>query len=322
MPWLNNPIFTIDEAVQRGVDVYEVLVSNWGDEVGGDIQWPPAGSPPMPVSVAGIAIGPRSTVDRCYVSYDLQKRDVNATTHATDRIRRLSVDAPLIYTQSANIQKPVPNPVIPYVQQPTSGPLQIFAFSNDSNPTIPTTTYGSDLSNSTILPQNYRDVNGVLRTFGQTQSPPDNSAMFPFLHLLLFLKGPPAFVPQKRSPLIVTGSSVPSGLVLNQEVIVAQVPVFGRRHIKLMLRAAESGGTATIDWRVGAIRGISQNPTGLGCYEEPVDSATGVAFQTPVIMEPCIGQGLFADYLNIYATLRTNTGAGTVTAVFQMTAYD
>lgn len=37
MTWLNVPPFAIEEAVARGQDVYEVLVSQWGISPGGDL---------------------------------------------------------------------------------------------------------------------------------------------------------------------------------------------------------------------------------------------------------------------------------------------
>lgn len=322
MTWLNNPGFTIDEASQRGVDVYELLVDNWGCPnaltTSGSRQWPPPGAGSISVSLAGIAIGPRSTVDRCFISYDLQKHNVQADTHASDRVRRLSVDSPLIFAQAAD-QSLIPAPVSPYVQQAKAGPLAIFAYVQDEAPGT-SQMYSSDLAASTILPVNYRDVNNVLRAFSTVTPPAGNQPIAtPLLHLLLYLKAPPTFVPLKRAPLIISTASpvLQDGI----ENIVAQVPIYGRKSIRLMLRAAVSGGSATIDWRVGALRALSPNPTGLGAYEEPVDSATAVPFQTPVVFEPCIGHGLGADYLNVYATLH-NVDAGDVNAVIQMSAYD
>lgn len=323
MGWLNNPSFSIDEASQRGVDVYEVLVDNWGIPsalTGGSRQWPIVGQGSISVSLAGIAIGPRSTVDRCFVSYDLQKHNVNADSHVTDRIRRLSVDAPLIFAQAADqSQIPAP-PFSPYVIQAKAGPLAIYAYVNIED-ALDSEMYASDVNASTVLPTTYRDVNGVLRTFTFVNpATGDKPLAAPLLHLLLYLKSPPTFVPTKRAPQIISTSS--PTLIVNTECVVAQVPTYGRRNIRMMLRAEQSGGTATIDWRVGALRALSPNPTGFGAYEEPVDSALAVPFQTPVVFEPCVGNGLMADYVNVYATLKNPVATGDVHAVIQMTAYD
>jgi hypothetical protein len=318
MSWENNPQFSVDEAQQRGVDVYEVLVNNWSrNDVGEkNLQWPPAGQQAVSLSLAGIAIGPRSTIDRCWVSYNLQKHQLSTDVATTDRMRRLSVDSPLIYTQAA-LRGTTPDLAsdTPYQAQAETGPLIVTAYAGTFN--TPANYAGKQYPgglleygpvDSTVMPASYVDVNGASRTFIVESSPPQPGALFPLLHLLLYLKAPPSFVPLKRFPLVLRGDVS----VIGDDVIIAQIPIYGRKRIKLMIIGSAG---VTYNFRIGAIRALADYSP---IYEEPVDSVTGVPGGTPVVLSSCAGQDLNADYLNIYAT----GSGGAVGAHYQLTAYD
>lgn len=328
MSWLNNPPFGVDEAQQRGVDVYEVLVSNWGGMNGfidpdeRSIQWPPPGTPPIPVSLAGIAIGPRSTVDRCWVSYNLQKSKIvsnGEVTSVTNRIRRLSVDSPLIFTQAAK-RGVMYNPAKDLVQEmPLKGMLQIFAYANS-----PTTTYNWTVGNigqpqdNTIFPASFVAADGGSYPLDFDTLPFIN---LPLLHLYLYLKAPPSYVPVKRFPLqCERNGPLEQGIQpysAESPHIVGTIPVYGRKSINIMMIGVPSnvGGATSFDFRIGAIRGINpSNPN----YEQPVDQALGIAPNTPVVLSPCAGGNFNADLLNLYITPRGGTG----TVIWNVTAYD
>lgn len=329
MAWENNPQFLIDEAQQRGVDVYEVLVDDWSVNQGGDInlQWPPAGQAGVPVSIAGIAIGPRSTIDRCWVSYDLQKQKLGVDLSITDRLRRLSVDSPLIYGQAANRGiTPDYSIITPVEEQVQKGPLVITAYAGivgdpsnlGGSPYPGATTFGP--VDSTVMPLEYVDVNGVTRNFIPESSPTASpGALNPLLHLLIYLKAPPPFVPTRRFPLILRGKSIPQPST-QSEFIVAQIPVYGRRQIKLMM---VGHGTGPWSFRIGGLRALAAaNPSFLNIYEEPVDgTTTPVADGVPVVLSACNGLNTGLDYLNIYATTAQEIGLSSF-VTYQFSAYD
>ncbi len=306
MPWLNTPPFSLEEADQRGQDVFEVLVSNWG---GSDLQWPPAGSQSLSKSLAGIAIGPQSQVDRCWVSYGLQKPQTNPPASVagfTNRLRRLSVDSPLIFSQgstpgAANNPGALNDPVITQAQL---GALYVFAMADAPSPiTFPYPL----VQETTVLPATFTDVNGVVRTMNSGLA----GSMTPLLHLLLYLKAPIVYAPIKRAPLQVSGSV---SILSPAEKLIAQVPTFGRKTVHLMMVAANTINS----YRVGALRGVSQL---AAMQEQPVDQTPAgiVAAGVPVIISSCAaGVNVQADYLNIYAASAVDGNAVT----FQVTAYD
>jgi hypothetical protein len=319
--WQNNPPYSISEAESRGDDVYEVLVTGWGYPDGVNmsaLQWPPAGEISVPVSLAGIAIGPRSTVDRCWVSYNLNKtgQQTGDGVTATDRLRYLSRDAPLIYTQQASpgTTKNTPgsqnDPINTMVKK---GCLYVYPGVSLESTFDPNYYDGPPFEQlSTIVPSfvdggTYTDVNGVVRIIGidaEAWAPPT-------LHLLCFLK-PIIYTPQKRSPLLYS-DLIP--VIGGSEQCIAQIPTFGRRSMHIMMMAKGGAGTAT--FRVGALRGMKfSNST--DAQEAPVDSiSTPVAVDTPTILSYCAGQDVYADYINLYATRSAN---GNI--LFQTTFYD
>jgi hypothetical protein len=316
MPWFNDPPFSISEAENRGQDVYEVLVSDWGVSGGHPVthpenmQWPPPDQQSVPISLAGIAIGPQSTVDRAWVSYNLQKTrttpfPINFPV-PVNRMRRLSVDSPLMFTQgsqpSANlgeVDNPLPalNVGALYVFPETAYGLQLIP---------PPITFGFPVPNeTTVLPLGYIDVNGVAQDFGNEQG----KVMNPLLHLYLYLRAPIIYAPVKRAPLQVKGTVVMSHV--GTERVIAQIPTFGRRSIHIMMIS-----TTVSSFRVGALRGVSQE---TGMQEQPVDSALNIAANTPVILSSCAQSDHYADYTNLYATV---AAGGTEEVSFQLTAYD
>lgn len=323
--WQNNPPLTISDSDARGDDVYEVLVTGWGFVDGSNqsaLQWPPAGDISVPVSVAGIAIGPRSTVDRCWISYNLARSSLQTGDGltATDRLRYLSRDAPLIYTQQAPstaVKNSPGTPNDPITSMVKKGCLYVYpAIQLES--TFDNLAFdapdGEQLS--TVLPSNhdagsFKDVNGVVQQFGTN---PNVIFTPPTLHLLMFLKGPPVYTPQKRSPLLLT-KNVNVTAALGVEQPIAQLPMFGRRSIHVTMMAIS--GSVSTNFRVGAIRGFKfSNSTDN--QESPIDSITGVAAGVPVTLSPCAGQDVYADYLNLYATVDSNNAH----VLFQVTAYD
>jgi hypothetical protein len=297
------------------------LFANWGvtdappSTVFTDMQFPQPGQPGIPVSVAGIAIGPRSTVDRVWVSYNpLKRRNSQIPNQPNGLLRVCSVDSPLMFAQAAGapgVKNNPGGPSDPALTLSDLGQFYIFPMANSGFPGPEYSFSFPTQQDTTVLPATYIDVNGVTRTFGNSMPGPESTYMPPFLHLYLYLKVPSIPLPPlKRAPLQVQGSILVPPNEQGTELIVAQVPTFGRKTIKLGMRGAAGS------WRVGALRGISQNGS---MFEQPVDVSMVVPAGTPVVLSPCNECCHYADYTNIYFTPSTNAGGA---AAFQLTAYD
>jgi hypothetical protein len=330
MPWSNNPDFSIEDAIARGDDVYEVIFDAWGfrsfaDPLGDytNLQWPPTAVDTLhplgpteislPSALAGIAIGPQSTVDRCWLTYNLGKRQTIATNHflLTDRLRRLSVDSPILFSQAANpdTRNDPGSPDNPIVTLAQRGSLYIYPMAQDFGAGTAMSFDFPSLQDTTVLPQTFRAASGgAAQDFGGNVD--GNGPILPKLHLYLYLKAPIVYAPQKRFPLQVQGTV--GGLVPVEpgaERVIAQIPTFGRKSIHIMMISS-----VLADFRVGAFRAIGQT---TGLQEQPVDQALAVGPGVPAVLGSCIQNNHVADYTNLYATV---TAPGTVS--FQLTAYD
>lgn len=329
MVQLNNPPFSIQEAGQRNNDVFELFYSNWGFEnfVGAQgSRWPGFTDPSIPVSLAAIAIGARSLVDRCWVTYNLQKSPSTQLPNSTDRpalpterVRGISLDSPLLLAEPSNPDQ-VTNLINAIQAMTRYNPLYIWSQDiQNGQAGIPDSfPVASGLVNSTTYPTSYTDINGVVRTLGPSGGS-DAQAQFvePFLHLYLFLKAPTILPPTKRIPLMVGKDFTAPLFEGGTDKLVAQIATFGRKTVHLFITCSST----TYSVRVGALR-VPPGPVNVGpvtVFEEPVDSSGGtVTANTPLVLTPCIQNGLYADFLNIYIT----TSDPTPTLSYRLTAYD
>jgi hypothetical protein len=309
MAQLNVPSFTIDEALQRGYDIWELFFKDWGFS-SDNLQWPPVNTASINPSLAGVSIGPKSTVDRVWVSYNLQKLSpdipIDSGIVLTNRLREVSVDSPLIFTQPSNEGKAstVTDPVITMNK---FGSLYVYSHDNDQGlfPNTHPPVY-LPIVNSTVY-GDFSDVNGVSRSLGEAAT-----FVGPYLHLICYLKSPNIIPPLKRAPLTAGALTQVNG---GGEHAIAQIATFGRRTIHICLIADQP-----TSFRIGALRVSSDGSlySGYTTQEEPVDSALNVAANTPVVLTPCSQTEVKADYLNIYATLtQPNTNIK-----WSLTAYD
>src|SRR5690606_1035346 len=98
-----NTSLTIEDAVARGHDVFSVLLDRWG--TANTDRFPPVlggrPHPSFPYSVQGIALGPRSTVDRAWVSWNTQQSQLGIlhVQEAEAMLHCLTHERPLMFTQ-------------------------------------------------------------------------------------------------------------------------------------------------------------------------------------------------------------------------------
>lgn len=286
-----NADYTPQDANGVGANVYELLLANWGSFGGNsDDMWPVSGAQGFPLDVAAIAIGPLSTVDRCYTTWNPNKALPAAPIGGYwQRIRRLTLAAPLLFPQTAK-QGSATNPAT----AAAAGALFVFPELPNvpGTPDIVPTSFPVD---STVLPDNgtYLKADGTNGAFGNGVAPFNTIYQAPFLHLYFYLTKSGILTPQPaRRPLVVRNSitPVPGGA----EACVAQIPVYGRNCIQIGIAAT---GAANNTLRVGAVRGVNSKVV-------PIETTEGLrtAIASGATQSFQISAGGAIDYLTLYAT--------------------
>lgn len=355
MGWENQPPFSIQEAQQRGDAVYEVLFTDWGmfqtdtyppSFTAGRL---PVKDPSLPLSIAGAAIGPRSTVDRAWLSWNFQKQFTEDALVATagngpltTRVRPVSLEAPLLIPIAANpnarIVQDSPYSLAEQVQTfYETGALYVWPWSaqlhgpdnhlSDEQDFYLPQWCSTSFSDQSVASNKYFALNaGVFDGTQRTLPPPDLGSyssddrlqgnwVGPTLHLYLFLKAPYVSPPTKRLPLKCGYQWDSTALANNTEVCLAAIATFGRRNVRTMMWASQAG-----TFRVAALR----VPSGVSYtrYEEPIDSSgsTPIVANTPVTLGFCNTSDFYADYTLLYYT--PTGGGGVVQLNYLLSAYD
>jgi len=229
---------TFADAIQLADNIYELILTNWGnrglqqDLNNGSISYPPVKSNPdgtIPIigeftlplipSLTAIAIAPRSTVDRCIINYTSLPQTATTLTPAAPTIDQGFVNqGNLLETEQVlSIHAPLIG------QQP--GPIVIRAHE---------TSYFSDsfipIGNTIVAPA---------QPFG-TAIPPNVSGApvwtNPQLRLLLYLNGKAALPPPRRAPFHFATSSF-TFTTANTQTVLAVVPFQGRRYARVNFKS-------------------------------------------------------------------------------------
>jgi len=314
MAWLNSQ-FTIEEAIARDFDTWELLITDWGQRTtpADEYSWsfPKIGQKGLP-SVQGIAIGPRSTVDRCFVSYSIQKVVSGGINY--DYTRRLVLGSPLMFAQVGAQEIVQPNPAPLFAPTPAQGAASLVIYpqsGTDTGGNQDTTMYGTTYNRTGA-----GAPGGGIGVFGDGGIADGVDWQSPTLHLIFFLKPQAVNAPAKRGPYVLGGTHTlqPADTTYH---LVAQVPTFGRKTIKIVVNQL-SDATEAIAVRVGAIQSmITSGVGGLteGLLLEQTSAATGFQSYLGTI------QNVQADYLNLYLRGSTSTGLP-FAGRYQIIAYD
>lgn len=296
--------FSFVDAQGFAQEIFEVVFSSWGVRVIdanpvialANLQFPLVGAPGIPASVAAIAIGPRSTVDRCWSSYFRQKPFNNSFLSIDGLTRRVSLGSPLVWPQAAQGG----GVSIGTTNDPENACHlgAFYVFPKARNQGITAATLQSNPAITTMTPLQY--VSGV---DGTTLLPWGNSVgnhEDPTLHLYLYLK-PLRQLPGPRFPMqrSFTGVVAAAG----SPHCIGQLPIFGRSRIRLAYTS-----TASTAVTLGLLRGLNETPTNNLEVIAATDTHT---HGTLSIDNPC------ADYLNIYASPDADA-----TVTYAMTALD
>lgn len=252
MPVINQ-IMTLDQAITRKMATWEVMLGAVG-RAGDNLTYPnlfmvpPSRSLP---SVAGIAIGPRSQIDRCWVFWDPQVV-INAQldTPGIDFCRRLTRESPLLYTQYG--KKNIPNPAT------LAGPSTALRILADP---VLATGNGTKVDDCGVLtvPDTFFPESSIVETafsiLDSTQGQPE--ANQPYLHLVFYLKPAVQAPGTIRMPLEINATvqlSGPGGSpVAPIPVFAGAIPVHGRKHVSVQAYAPFTSADV-FDVRVGGLQ--------------------------------------------------------------------
>ncbi len=285
MAWINSQ-FSMQDAVSRGFQTWDLLISDWGRLASVDpysFSFPKVGEPGLP-TVYGVAIGNQSQIDRCFVAYDIEKLIQGTITW--DVAHRLSVGSPLMFPQLGTkdiVQTPVTPPI-----DPAQGASTVVIY-----PTGTAAISSNGGVSPTLFAATYRKFDGTVAAF---------PAVSPLLHLVFYLKPPTIGPVPKRAPMALAGSTTPTAA---EHLFV--IPTFGRKTLTVDLSFIKGGATA--DFRIATI----SNATNL--FEVPRAADTGVA--SGVAKHYQIDSA-FSDFLMVYYT--PSAGAGTL--LYSITATD
>lgn len=276
MAWISSDI-TYQDAISRGLPVWEVLYEDWGNAIvstSTNASFPPIGSLSIP-TVYGVSIGPRSTVDRAFVSYDRQK----IVSSAYDYLRPVSVGAPLLFTQPAATPAPVS---ISNLNSPPYSAASVAVFNSLSPAGTGVLSTDPGFRFST-----FHNSLGVTTTFGVGGV--GAVLVKPLLHLYFHLK--PDFVPlTQRAPSIARNQTI----VGAARELIASVPVCGRKRV--FVTAVIAGSGCVFD--VGLVQ---QTTPGVAAATGEVLAGTVTTSTTNqpvrIVINPAD-----ADFVNLYTT--------------------
>lgn len=303
---LLDPGLSLKDAISRQADVYSVLWQAWGSGVvltnvglnGTPLDAYPAFTEQgFGDSLAGIAIGPRSDVDRCWLTIN-PSRDLTQAGLAYPVIRPISVGAPLLFTQPGRISQPL-SANANYLLVPPATLAQSLS-------SCYVTCQGQDTpqrTGSTAIPATYLKADFTTAQLNHI----DNLAKIsmPTLELMLLLRGGLMVPLQRMTARWGNFANEVTAGVGAAEVVIAQIPIYGRKHISVQMRGEHlTDPAATMTFRAAVLRPlvtativqeqtVGQKTAGIGAPAGAVD------FQ---ICDPC------ADWLILYATCSVALG--------------
>lgn len=289
MAWINETsnLIKISDAKRRGFDVWELWLSNWGNNGAGadgnSLFFPTSATNPG-VSLGGVyavAIAPQSTVDRALITWASGNQLNSAISDQQD-----------YYATPVSVKEPI-TWLVP------GGATPLTPFSPVELITVSTLPFGGSGS------QLYSNFSSTV-TFGDTYLPAGNATpqtwgaglgvniwTQPQLRLLLWLKPPTTGLPVARAPLDFRFTMNPVSSAT--ETLFRVVPLQGRRKVSVRIRNIAASGPVNI--RLGSV--VNENAFNQG-IEATLATAAGVTATTPfyaTINDQEIG------FLTVYASL-------------------
>lgn len=274
-----NEVISFEQAQARNLPTWEVQFQDFGyDNGSGQVKTYPeviAGSRGLP-TVYGVAIGPKSLLDRCIVLYDPQVILKGPALSPPDFLHRLSRRAPLMYTQLGNKARASSSGLLSALN-----PITALRVGTDPAALgITGSLLGTVQTPTTFTPEG--------TTVAETFIPIDR----PLLHLVFFMQ-PPVFSPP-LARFEYDGLIDHSFLGSEAETYIGSFPVMGRDTITLILEAAAASGNASVTYRIAGMRCDSL----AGTKEVTLATSASVSRINPDFIK-LERQGM--DWINIWA---------------------
>ena len=302
---------SLKEAIARQMETYDAFVYFWGTNTApwnlptaiGLDSYPYLNQPGIPDSIAGVAIGPESDVDRAWITTNVSKDLATAAGDVTLLTREISVEQPLLFTQPAKIDRSLVSLLAPTLPSDTYEAQRrslMYVFAKRA-----TAGYGPRTS-STEIPPTYIRLDGTVADFFPNPLDGINFNLTPpILHLRFFLQ-PGVPMQTKRSQRLFGITNPAETKAVGADTTVAMWPMFGRKHVEVMLRTdTMTPNTGQVQFRVTKLRTLTRGATQV--QEELIGSkivtanANGEASTSFSFCNPG------ASYLILYA----NTVVGT-----------
>lgn len=300
--------FPFEDALARSNDVFELEFEDWGVRTPTppfvNLQWPPPGSRPVPSSVAAVAIGPRSTVDRCWYTWDRLKvlnvppADVILPAEVVSLPRIITREAPLLFAQATQKAPTLGTTDQSWWDAMQFGTSYVFPWGpkpgfNDLAQGQGSAGHGGQFGTTTgyFQGQTFTNMFGANVQFVPTETP--------FLQLQFYMKLPAFAPPTKRAAMAREGEWQ---LGAGSSGYFAMIPIYGRKSVGISLLSHNFSGVPAqiVDYRVGLIRNVNENPlTFTPIFEVKAFEQLAAPANTPVnvqLTNPC------ADYLSIHIT--------------------
>jgi hypothetical protein len=270
------PELTVDLATATGQQVFEVVLTNWGNAgAGADTtsnEYPASTVAPLP-SIYAAAVGPLSTVNRFNVAYNPQVQGVFTEGGAVYR-RAVDLLDPLTYPTAAGT---VPG-----------GTTTVRINSNIGSV--------ANVFRAFSFGDTYVKTDGTISPFGTAL--PVETWISPTLHVLLYLQPPTISPPIKRPPMILHREQ--AAIADAAEHLHTVCTIAGRRKVRVNFT---STGTLTATGRVTV---IANEPPGVAAGREIlVATVAGIA---PTASQAVDINDPGADFLLIYYTQTAGAG--------------
>ena len=231
-------------------DVFDVLLVDWG--TASTDRYPlssaSAGSDQesFPFTPKGVIIGPQSTIDRAWCSWNPQV--ITGNLAAFFPARHLSLDTPISFALPAG-QGTLPE-TPPPLTQPITFAMQrslLYVFPQIRNPSST-----NERLETTLLPTNYKLADGTQVPF----SIGTLGWVSPTLHLRFLAKDGLPPQAHKRMPFVYQGGAS-SGVDPDATYFVAALPMYWRKNIVINM----VGDQDNMIFRIAALRGLAAAPT-------------------------------------------------------------
>lgn len=295
---ISDTLIQIDDSIARGLPIHELVINNWGfqnDDI--DPVYPNYDLRGLP-AVAGMAIGPRSHVDRVWVVPDLL---VTATVPSA-----FGPVAPYAFPRLCSVGNPIYFPIQgkrDVGAPPLITSLRLLAHRPFPPYALTTPGLGYD-SDTTLMPAEYikASASAAIPFPLYTTIDAGGSLGTPMLQLYLFLVPPTLSIPNKRGPYVAADAvAVPDAGT--DETYITAIPAFGRNSGYLQFYCT---GSLNASFRVGGIlNGDDGNPSEVIPREETIATAAGVTATARWRGALQIGGW---DYLIVYCTRISGTG--------------